>query len=158
MPQEIERKFLVKGEFKHLASKSVRIIQGYINSGAEQNVRIRIKGDKGFITIKGKTNETGMSRYEWEKEIPVNEAKELLLLCRPGLIDKTRYEVVYENQTFEVDEFHGENEGLVFAELEIESEGTKIKKPDWIGEEVTGNKRFYNSYISKHPFKKQQKE
>ena len=158
MPQEIERKFLVKGEFKSLASKSFRITQGYITSGNGQSVRIRIKDDKGYITIKGKTNLSGMSRYEWEKEIPISEARELLLLCRPGIIDKTRYEVVFEGQTFEVDEFHGDNEGLTFAELELESENTVVLKPDWLGKEVTGDKRFYNSYISTHPYAKDKTE
>lgn len=151
MAQEIERKFLVKGEFKSLASRSFRITQGYINSGKGSNVRIRIKNDKGFITIKGKSNASGTSRFEWEKEIPLKEAKELMMLCLPGIIDKTRYEVEFENQIFEVDEFHGQNQGLVFAELEIESEDTIIIKPNWIGEEVTGDVRYYNSYISKHP-------
>jgi len=158
MSQEIERKFLVIGEFKSQSSKNFHITQGYITSGAGQNVRIRIKGDKGYITIKGKSSQSGMSRYEWEKEIPLNEAGELMLLCRPGIIDKTRYEVVFENQTFEVDEFHGENEGLIFAELEIESEDSIIIKPNWLGEEVTGDKRYYNSYISKHPFTKNETE
>lgn len=153
MPQEIERKFLVKGEYKSLATKSFRIAQGYLSSVAGRTVRIRIKSDKGFITIKGKSSGTGLSRYEWEKEIPVNEAKELLLLCEPGIIDKTRYEVVFENQTFEVDEFYGENEGLTLAELEFESESSSYMKPKWLGQEVTGDKRFYNSYLSKNPFK-----
>ena len=153
MPQEIERKFLVKGEYKSLAKKSFRIAQGYLSSVAGRTVRIRIKGDKGYITIKGKSNGTGLSRYEWEKEIPLNEAKELLLLCEPGIIDKIRYEVVFENQTFEVDEFYGENEGLTLAELEFESEESSYMKPEWLGQEVTGDKRFYNSYLSKNPFK-----
>lgn len=153
MPQEIERKFLVNGEYKSLATKSFRIAQGYLSSVADRTVRIRIKGNKGFITIKGKSNETGLSRYEWEKEIPVNEAKELLLLCEPCIIDKTRYEVVFENKTFEVDEFYGENEGLTLAELELEGESSSYLKPKWLGQEVTGDKRFYNSYLSKNPFK-----
>jgi len=153
MPQEIERKFLVLGEYKSLASSSFRIAQGYISSTPERTVRIRIKADKGFITIKGKSNDSGLSRYEWEKEIPLTEAQELLKLCEPGIIDKTRYEVIFENQTFEVDEFYGENEGLTMAELELESEATNFSKPEWLGEEVTGDKRFYNSFLSKTPFK-----
>jgi len=154
MAQEIERKFLVVGDFKSLASNSYRITQGYLSSVPERTVRVRIKGEKGFITIKGKSNDSGMSRYEWEKEIPVNEALELLKLCEAGIIDKTRYEVVFENQTFEVDEFYGENEGLRMAELELESESITKIKPSWLGLEVTGDKRYYNAQLSLHPFKK----
>jgi len=152
MSQEIERKFLVKGEYKSLAARSYRITQGYISSVPEHTVRIRIKGERGFITIKGQSNASGLSRYEWEKEIPVNEARELLALCQPGVIDKTRYEVIFDHQTFEVDEFYGENEGLIIAELELESETSSFSKPDWLGKEVTGNKHYYNSHLSLHPF------
>jgi len=152
MSQEIERKFLVKGEFKHLAGKTYRISQGYLSSVPERTVRIRIKGGKGFITIKGKSSESGLSRYEWEKEIPETEALELLLLCEPGIIDKIRYEVLYENQTFEVDEFFGENEGLILAELELQNEDIIISKPNWLGNEVTGDKRYYNTWLSSNPF------
>ena len=151
--QEIERKFLVRAEYKHLASKSYRIAQGYLSSVPERTVRIRIKGDKGFITIKGKSNESGLSRYEWEKEIPLSEAQELLLLCEPGIIDKIRYEVDFENQTFEIDEFYGENEGLTIAELELESEDSTFSKPDFLGTEVTGDKRYYNVQLSLKPYK-----
>jgi adenylate cyclase len=154
MPLEIERKFLVKGEYKHLASNSYRIAQGYLSTSSGRTVRIRIKGEKGYITIKGKRSESGLSRYEWEKEIPLNEAKELLLLCKPGIIDKTRYEVVFEGQTYEVDEFYGENEGLTVAELEMESEDTMFTKPDWLGKEVTQQKCYNNSFLTKHPFTK----
>jgi len=150
---EIERKFLVTGEYKSLASKSYRIAQGYLSSSPGRTVRIRTKGDKGYITIKGKSNESGLSRYEWEKEIPVHEAQELLQLCEPGIIDKTRYEVVFENQTYEVDEFYGKNEGLTIAELELESETTSFSKPAWLGDEVTGDKRYYNAQLSIKPFK-----
>jgi adenylate cyclase len=153
MSQEIERKFLVKGEYKSFASNYYHIAQGYLSSVAGRTVRIRIKGDKGFITIKGKSNKSGLVRYEWEKEIPVEEAKELLQLCEPGIIEKTRYEVVFENQTYEVDEFHGENEGLTMAELEFETEFSTYTSPDWLGQEVTGDNRYYNSYLSKFPFK-----
>jgi adenylate cyclase len=152
MPQEIERKFLVKGEYKHLSSKSYRIAQGYLSTASNRTVRIRIKGDKGYITIKGKRSESGLSRYEWEKEIPVNEAQELLALCKPTIIDKTRYEVIFEEQTFEVDEFYGENEGLTVAELELESEDTTFLKPHWLGEEVTQQKCYNNSFLSRYPF------
>ena len=150
---EIERKFLVTGEYKHLASKSYQIAQGYLSTVPERTVRIRIKGDKGFVTIKGKSSESGLSRYEWEKEIPVHEAQELLALCEPGIINKTRYEVVFENQTYEVDEFYGKNEGLTIAELELESETTSFSKPAWLGDEVTGDKRYYNAQLSIKPFK-----
>ena len=151
---EIERKFLVKGEYKHLASKSYRIAQGYLSTVSGRTVRVRIKGDKGYLTIKGERSASGLSRYEWEKEIPLNEAKELLELCEPIIIDKTRYEVVFEGQTYEVDEFYGDNEGLTVAELEMESEATIYSKPDWLGEEVTQEKRYNNSFLSKLPFSK----
>ncbi len=150
---EIERKFLVTGEYKSLASKSYRIAQGYLSSSPGRTVRIRTKGDKGYITIKGKSNESGLSRYEWEKEIPHNEAQELLALCDPGIINKTRYEIIFENQTYEVDEFYGKNEGLTIAELELESETTSFSKPAWLGDEVTGDKRYYNVQLSIKPFK-----
>jgi len=152
MYQEIERKFLVIGEYKSLASKSYRIAQGYLSSVPERTVRIRIRNNKGFITIKGKTNESGVSRYEWEKEISQKEAQDLLQLCEPCIINKTRYEVVFENQTYEVDEFYGENSGLTIAELELKSEISVYTKPDWLGEEVTGDLRYYNSQLSKYPF------
>ncbi len=154
MANEIERKFLVKGEFKKFANKSTRIVQGYLSSVPERTVRVRIKGDKGFLTIKGIGNVSGASRYEWEREIPVTEAEELLKICEPGVIDKTRYLVKSGDHTFEVDEFYGENEGLVLAELELASESEKFDKPDWLGEEVTGDTKYYNSMLMKNPFTK----
>lgn len=154
MANEIERKFLVKGEFKKFANKSTRIVQGYLSSVPERTVRVRIKGDKGFLTIKGIGNVSGASRYEWEREIPVTEAEELLKICEPGVIDKTRYLVKSGDHTFEVDEFYGENEGLVLAELELASESEKFDKPDWLGEEVTGDIKYYNSMLMKNPFTK----
>ena len=154
MANEIERKFLVKGEFKNLASKETRIVQGYLSSVPERTVRVRIKGDKGFITIKGIGNASGASRYEWEKEIPTNEVDELLKICEPGVIDKTRYLVKVGNHSFEVDEFSGDNKGLVLAEVELASETEKFEKPDWIGEEVTGDTKYYNSMLMKNPFTK----
>lgn len=153
MSQEIERKFLVKGEYKSQAVRSFRIVQGYLSSATGRTVRIRIKGDKGYITIKGKSNESGLSRYEWEKEIALNEAEELLQLCEPGVIDKIRYEIQVGKHTFEVDEFSGENSGLTLAEVELETEDETYSKPDWLGEEVTGDRRYYNSSLIKHPFK-----
>jgi len=153
MSHEIERKFLVKGEYKTHAMRSSRIVQGYLSSVTGRTVRIRIKGEKGYITVKGKSNESGLSRYEWEKEIPLNEAEELLLLCEPGAIDKTRYEIQAWKHIFEVDEFYGDNEGLTLAEVELESEDESYEKPEWLGEEVTGDRRYYNSSLTKHPFK-----
>ncbi len=152
MAQEIERKFLVKGDFKPDAFKSTRISQGYLSSVPERTVRVRIKGNQGFLTIKGKGNHSGISRYEWEKEIPVKEAEELLQLCEPGIIDKTRYLVKSGNHTFEVDEFHGENEGLILAEIELETENESFVKPSWIAEEVTGDAKYYNAVLTKHPY------
>lgn len=153
MAQEIERKFLVKGEFKQQSSKATRITQGYLSSVPERTVRVRIKGDKGFITIKGIGSASGASRYEWEKEIPVSEVEQLLLICEPGVIDKTRYLVKSGDHTFEVDEFYGENEGLVVAEIELSSEGEAFIRPEWLGMEVTGETKYYNSMLMKKPFK-----
>ena len=153
MAKEIERKFLVKGEFKNDAFKATRITQGYLSSVPERTVRVRVKGDKGFITIKGIGNASGASRYEWEKEIPVEEVKELLLICEPGVIDKTRYLVKAGEFTFEVDEFYGDNEGLTVAEIELPDENAAFERPAWLGEEVTGDPRYYNSMLKKNPFK-----
>jgi adenylate cyclase len=152
MPQEIERKFLVKGDFKKQSKSSMRITQGYLSSVPDRIVRIRIYGENAFLTIKGITNVSGMSRYEWEKEIAVNEAHELLKLCEPGIIDKTRYLVQAGKYTFEVDEFYGENEGLIVAEIELVAENDLFEKPDWLGMEVTGDKRYFNSRLVKNPF------
>ena len=153
MAQEIERKFLVKGEFKQQSIKATRITQGYLSSVPERTVRVRIKGDKGFITIKGIGSASGASRYEWEKEIPLSEVEQLLAICEPGVIDKTRYLVKSGDHTFEVDEFYGDNEGLVVAEIELASEGEAFIKPEWLGVEVTGDARYYNSMLMKNPFK-----
>lgn len=152
MAQEIERKFLVKGEFKSEAFKATRIIQGYLSSVPERTVRVRVKGEKGYITIKGIGNKSGASRFEWEKEIPVEEVKELQL-CEPGIIDKTRYLVKAGEYTFEVDEFYGENEGLTMAEIELPDENVAFERPAWLGEEVTGDSRYYNSMLMKNPYK-----
>ncbi len=154
MAQEIERKFLVKGDFKKDASKETRITQGYLSSVPERTVRVRIKGDKGFITIKGIGSASGASRFEWEKEIPVAEVESLLQICEPGVIDKTRYLVKSGNHTFEVDEFYGENQGLVVAEVELQAEDESFVKPAWLGQEVTGDARYYNSMLMKNPFTK----
>lgn len=153
MAQEIERKFLVKGDFKSEAFKSTRITQGYLSSVPERTVRVRVKGDKGFITIKGIGNESGAGRFEWEKEIPVEEVRDLLKICEPGVIDKTRYLVKNGDLTFEVDEFYGDNDGLTVAEIELPDEDTQFNRPAWLGEEVTGDVRFYNSMLMKNPYK-----
>ena len=153
MPQEIERKFLVKSDaYKAEAYKETRIIQGYLLSNPERTVRVRIKGNRGFITIKGKSSDSGASRYEWEKEISVTEAEELLQLCEPGMINKTRYEVKAGRFKFEVDEFYGENQGLVVAEIELSDENDAFEKPAWLGEEVTGERKYYNAMLIKKPF------
>lgn len=154
MAIEIERKFLVKGEFKSFAIEKIKIVQSYISSVPEHTVRVRIKGEKGFITIKGISSTTGVSRYEWEKEIPVSEVNELLELCEPGVIDKTRFIVPEPSGLkFEVDEFYGDNEGLIIAEIELPSEDHPFEKPEWLGEEVTGIAKYYNSKLSNNPFK-----
>ena len=152
MAQEIERKFLVKGEFKAHASGEMRIVQGYLSSVPERTVRVRIKGEQGFITIKGIGSASGASRFEWEKEIPVSEVQELLNLCEPGVIDKTRFLVKQGEHTFEVDEFYGDNQGLVVAEVELASEDEAFARPDWLGEEVTGDSRYFNAMLMKNPF------
>ena len=155
MPQEIERKFLVKSDaFKAEAFKQTRITQGYLSSVPERTVRIRVKGDKGFLTIKGIGNDSGLTRYEWEKEIPTEEVMELLKIAEPGVIDKTRYQVKKGSHTYEVDEFYGENQGLIVAEIELQSEDESFEKPEWLGEEVTGDVKYYNSMLMKHPFTK----
>lgn len=155
MAQEIERKFLVKdSRFKELAFSSSRIAQGYICSSRGRTVRVRIRDEKGYLTIKGPAGENGLSRYEWEKEIPFDEAQELMKLCEPGMIDKTRYLVQSGSHVFEVDEFYGENEGLIVAEVELSSENESFEKPDFIGEEVTGIAKYYNSFLMKFPYTK----
>jgi len=151
---EIERKFLVKSsDFKEQSFKKSRIIQGFLNTDKKRTVRVRLKGVKGFITVKGQTDNEGLTRFEWEKEISKQEAESLLKLCEPGVIDKTRYEVKFENYIYEIDVFHGDNEGLIIAELELENVNDVFVKPDWIGEEVTGNIKYYNSQLSKQPYK-----
>lgn len=154
MAQEIERKFMVKSDaFKAEAFKQTRITQGYLSSAPERTVRVRVKGDKGFITVKGIGNATGASRFEWEKEISVDEVRDLLTLCEPGIIDKTRFLVKNGEFTFEIDEFYGDNEGLTMAEIELPDEQAAFDRPEWLGEEVTGDKRYYNSMLMKNPYK-----
>ena len=154
MAIEIERKFLVNDNaFRKEAACCYTIQQGFLNSNKERTVRVRLKKDKGYLTIKGKSTDDGLSRFEWEKEIPEPEAQNLSVLCEEGIIDKIRHEVVIGNHIFEVDEFFGENEGLVIAEVELKSEDENFLKPNWLGKEVTGDTKYYNSQLSKHPFK-----
>ncbi|MFD1094619.1 CYTH domain-containing protein [Salegentibacter chungangensis] len=152
---EIERKFLVKSDaFKDKAYKKIAILQGFLNTHPNRTVRVRIKGEKAYLTVKGKTNKEGLTRFEWEKEIKKTDAHSLIDLCEPGIIDKTRYLVKSGKHTFEVDEFFGDNQGLMVAEVELKSETEDFEKPDWLGREVTGDVKYYNSQLSKKPFKK----
>lgn len=150
---EIERKFIVKSEaFKLCASATIQIIQGYLNSDPERTVRVRLSNGEGKITIKGASHDNGLSRFEWEKNIKSCEAKALLALCLPNLIEKTRYIVEFKGYTFEVDEFLGVNKGLIIAEVELTSKNDGFEKPEWLGDEVTGNEKYYNSYLCRNPF------
>lgn len=155
MAQEIERKFLVKGDaYKALAFNHSSIAQGYIVSGGGRSVRVRIRGDRGYLTIKGASNADGLSRYEFETEISLADASDLMALCEPGIVCKTRWLVrAADDHIFEVDEFEGDNAGLVMAEVELKSEDEAFEKPDFIGKEVTGDRRFYNSHLRRYPFK-----
>ena len=157
MALEIERKFLVKNlDFKKKSFAAYHLKQGYISFDKNATVRIRITDEKAFITIKGKSNKNGTSRFEWEKEIDILEANSLFNLCKEGIIEKQRFLVKNGNFTFEVDEFYGENEGLILAEIELKNENDFFDKPSWLGNEVTGNKKYYNALLSKLPFKKWQ--
>lgn len=150
---EIERKFLVKcdGAFRDMVRSSSSIAQGYMDvRGA--TVRIRLRDDRAYLTIKGPSHDGGVSRYEFEREIPVEDAREMLALCRGGLIEKTRHLVPYEGHIFEVDEFHGANEGLLFCEVELSSEDESFSKPPFLGPEVTGNRHYYNSHLLTDPY------
>ncbi|MCB0444198.1 MAG: CYTH domain-containing protein [Gelidibacter sp.] len=152
---EIERKFLViSNAFKEEAFKNTQIIQGFLNSDKERTVRVRLKGEKGFLTVKGLFDDEGLSRFEWEKEISKQDADALLKLCETGIINKIRYEINVGNHVFEVDEFFGANEGLIVAEIELNHATEVFKKPKWLGEEVTGQTKYYNSQLSKCPFSK----
>lgn len=158
MPREIERKFLVTGEYKSQAFAHSRIVQGYICSARGRTVRVRLRDGRGYLTIKGASDAAGMSRYEWEKEISREEAEELMKLCEEGVIDKTRYLVRSGSHVFEVDEFYGDNEGLVMAEVELASEDEPFDQPAFIGREVTGDVRYYNSQLMKHPYREWKQE
>ena len=152
---ETERKFLVVGEFKSQSYNATRIQQGYIASNNGRTVRVRIRGDKGYLTIKGPSGLKGITRYEFDTEIPLDDARELMEICEPGIIDKTRYLVKSPDgrHIWEIDEFYGDNEGLVLAEVELSHESEEFQKPEFIGREVTGDRRFYNSHMRSYPFK-----
>ena len=151
---EIERKFLVRSEdYKEESSKKTFFVQAYLNTHPERTTRIRISGEEAFMTIKGKSSENGLTRFEWEKEIPVKEAKELLKICEPGKIEKYRYHVDIGDHVYEVDEFLEDNEGLTLAEVELQEEKEEFEKPDWLGEEVTGDLKYYNSNLITKPYK-----
>lgn len=151
---ETERKFLVESDiFRQEAYESSRITQGFLNRDPERTVRLRIRDKKGYLTVKGKSSEDGLSRFEWEKEIPLKDARDLMGLCEPGLIEKTRYLVKAGNYILEVDEFYGDNRGLILAEVELPFLTETFPKPDWLGLEVTGDNRYYNSQLSKNPIK-----
>lgn len=149
--REIERKFLVRGDYKAYADSSSRIVQAYLCSSGGNTVRIRLLDRKGVLTIKGPS--VGISRFEWEMEIPQADARALLGLCKGGVIDKTRYRVPFKGHLFEVDEFYGDNEGLTVAEVELASEEEAFEKPDWLGEEVSDDPRYRNSHLLSHPYK-----
>ena len=150
--REIERKFLVAGDFREEVSGAGRIVQGYLSSTPGRTVRVRIRDGRGYLTIKGPAR--GLTRFEWEKEIPADEAEQLLALCTEGVIDKTRHLVpASDGHVWEVDEFHGDNAGLVVAEIELDSEDEPFVRPAWLGAEVTGDRRYYNSSLMRRPYK-----
>lgn len=153
MATEIERKYLVLSDnYKKEAYSSVSIIQGYFATAPGSTVRVRIAGTQGFITIKGAPIAGSIARYEWEKEIPLHEARELLTLCANRILEKTRHKIKAGRFVFEVDEFHGANQGLVVAEIELNSETDTFEKPSWLGMEVTGDARYYNSRLTGKPY------
>lgn len=151
MAKEIERKFLVAGDYKQAAVSSSHIVQGYIGRTPSLTFRIRLRDERGYLTVKGRTDEAGMSRDEWEYEIPAADARELLAHS-DGSIEKRRYMVPAGRHTFEVDEFFGANEGLTMAEVELSSPDETFERPAWLGNEVTGDKRYYNSQLLQHPY------
>ena len=152
MAIETERKFKVKGDFSKNVQSARRIVQGYICADKGRTVRVRISGEEAFLTIKGPSDEKFWSRYEFEQKIPLADAEELMKLCVSGLIEKVRHYIPAGKHTWEVDVFHGENEGLIVAEIELESEDETFEYPDWVGEEVTLDRRYYNSMLSQTPF------
>lgn len=150
---EVERKFLVKSDgYRNGATSETRIVQGFLNTHPERTVRVRLKGGKGFLTVKGKGNDTGTTRFEWETEVSLAEAINLIDLCEPIILEKIRFEVPFGAHTYEVDEFFGENKGLILAEVELKHEDESFDKPEWLGREVTGDTKYYNSQLSIKPF------
>ena len=152
MHLEIERKFLVAGEFRDQADNCTHIQQGYSSSSGGRTVRVRIRDDRGYLTIKGPSGKAGLSRYEFETEIALSDAQDLMRICEPGIIDKNRYLVRHAGHVFEVDEFFGENEGLLIAEVELQSEDEPFDRPAFLGREVTGDRKYYNSHLRKNPY------
>lgn len=151
MGREIERKFLVIGDSWRTADKGIMVRQGHLSTDSERVVRVRIAGEKGFLTIKGKGK--GLVRPEYEYEIPRQDAEEILDgICIGHIIEKTRCHVQYKGRTWEIDQFHGENQGLVVAEVELESEDQEIQRPDWLGDEVSGDPRYLNVNLALRPF------
>ena len=148
----MERKVWVEGECRSEASGKTRIVQGYICSDKGRTVRVRIRGDKGYLTVKGAASATGLSRYEFEREVPLEDAEQMLRLCEPGAIDKERYLVPCGQHTWEVDVFHGPNEGLIVAEIELSAEDEPFERPAWLGKEVSGDRRYYNSMLMRNPY------
>ena len=154
MSLEIERKFLVNNtKFKKLAYQQNTLKQGYLNTDKSRTVRVRIQDDKAYLTVKGKSNQSGTTRFEWEKEIAISDAENLLLLCEESIIEKIRFLIKNDHLIFEVDEFYGDNNGLIIAEIELNSENESFHKPTWLDKEVTGDSKYYNSNLSKNPFK-----
>lgn len=152
MGKEIERKYLVKDNSWKELTAGVYYRQGYLSTVKERTVRVRTVGEKGYLTIKGVT--TGVTRSEFEYEIPAEEANQMLdNLCEKPIIEKLRAKVPFDGLTWEIDEFHGENEGLIVAEVELQDENQKYEKPSWVGEEVSGDPRYFNSNLIKNPFK-----
>jgi adenylate cyclase len=149
MATETERKFLVKSEFKHLAVREIKIIQSYLSIDAEKTIRLRIADDKAFLTVKSRPQKNSITRNEWEVEIKVRDAEEMMQICLPGRIVKTRYLVPSGKHTFEIDVFHEKNEGLVIAEIELTFDDEHFEKPSWLGEEVTGLPQYYNANLIK---------
>ena len=147
MAIERERKFLVKGECIHLAVKEISITQSYLSIDADKTIRLRIADDKAFLTIKSRPRKNSITRNEWEVQVSVSDAEEMMQICLPGRIVKTRYLIPSGKHLFEVDVFHEKNEGLIIAEIELTSEDEPFSKPDWLGEEVTGNPRYYNANL-----------
>jgi len=149
MATETERKFLVKSEFRHLSVREIKIIQSYLSIDTEKNIRLRIADDKAFLTVKSRPRKNSITRNEWEVQIPVKDAEEMMHICLPGRIVKTRYLIPSGKHTFEIDVFHEKNEGLVVAEIELAYDDEYFDKPEWLGEEVTGNPRYYNANLIK---------